>query len=296
MQFLSYQSLLFSCLAVFSKTSNTKLTRLHLNSFKNSDSLSAPTNPNPLGTPFIELASVTSTNSYAMFQVKANSAAHGTAYFAHAQTAGKGQMGKVWRTAEGQNIILSVVADTSHWTIHQQFGLSMAVALGVYDFFSKYAGDESSVKWPNDLYWRDRKAGGILIESIIGSNAFGEPAWKWAIIGIGININQTLFPPELINPVSLKQITGKQLDTVALAKELCACLEERYQELLHKGLAPILSDYNAILYKKGQVIRLRKDNAAFNCTVLGVNEEGQLLVDGAMQPAFTHGEAEWVIL
>lgn len=296
MQFLSYQSLLFSCLAVFSKTSNTKLTRLHLNSFKNSDSLLAPTNPNPLGTPFIELASVTSTNSYAMFQVKANSAAHGTAYFAHAQTAGKGQMGKVWRTAEGQNIILSVVADTSHWTIHQQFGLSMAVALGVYDFFSKYAGDESSVKWPNDLYWRDRKAGGILIESIIGSNAFGEPAWKWAIIGIGININQTLFPPELINPVSLKKITGKDHDPVVLATELCTCLEKRYQQLRKAGVADIMKEYNAVLYKKGQQIRMRKDNAAFNCTILGVNEAGQLLVDGAMQPAFTHGEAEWVIL
>lgn len=295
MLFLSYQSLL-SWLAALIKTTDTKLTRLHLNSFKNSDSLSAPTNPNPLGTPFIELASTSSTNSYAMFQAKANSAAHGTAYFAHAQTAGKGQMGKVWRTAEGQNIILSLVADTSHWGMHQQFGLSMAVALGVYDFFSKYAGDESSVKWPNDLYWRDRKAGGILIESIIGSNDFGEPVWKWAIIGIGINLNQTLFPPELLNPVSLKQITGKQWNTVALAKELCACLEARYQQLLQQGMSSILSDYNAILYKKGQSIRLRKDNAAFNCTVLGVNEAGQLLVDGAMQPAFTHGEAEWVIL
>jgi len=295
MQFLSYQSL-FSWLAVLFKTSNTKLTRLHLNSFKNSDSLSALTNPNPLGTPFMELATVTSTNSYAMFQVKANSAGHGTAYFAHAQTAGRGQMGKVWRTAEGQNIILSVVADTSHWGMHQQFPLSMAMALGVHDFFSKYAGDESSVKWPNDLYWRDRKAGGILIESVIGSNASGEPVWKWAIIGIGININQTLFPPELINPVSLKQITGKELDSLALAKELCGFLEDRYQQLLQQGTQAMLHDYNSILYKKGQTIRMRKDNAAFNCTVLGVNEQGQLLVDGAMQPAFTHGEAEWVII
>lgn len=295
MQFLSYQSL-FSWLAVLFKTSNTKLTRLHLNSFKNSDSLSALTNPNPLGTPFMELATVTSTNSYAMFQVKANSAGHGTAYFAHAQTAGRGQMGKVWRTAEGQNIILSVVADTSHWGMHQQFPLSMAMALGVHDFFSKYAGDESSVKWPNDLYWRDRKAGGILIESVIGSNASGEPVWKWAIIGIGININQTLFPPELINPVSLKQITGKELDSLALAKELCGFLEDRYQQLLQQGTQAMLLDYNSILYKKGQTIRMRKDNAAFNCTVLGVNEQGQLLVDGAMQPAFTHGEAEWVII
>jgi BirA family biotin operon repressor/biotin-[acetyl-CoA-carboxylase] ligase len=295
MQFLCYQSL-FSWLAVLFKTSNTKLTRLHLNSFKNSDSLSALTNPNPLGTPFMELATVTSTNSYAMFQVKANSAGHGTAYFAHAQTAGRGQMGKVWRTAEGQNIILSVVADTSHWGMHQQFPLSMAMALGVHDFFSKYAGDESSVKWPNDLYWRDRKAGGILIESVIGSNASGEPVWKWAIIGIGININQALFPPELINPVSLKQITGKEQNTVALAKELCTCLENRYQQLLQTGVAGIMGEYNAVLYKKGEQIRMRKDNAAFNCTVLGVNEQGQLLVAGAMQPAFSHGEAEWVIV
>ena len=89
----------------------------------------------------------------------------------------------------------------------------MRGSLPAYDFFNFYAIDETSIKWPNDIYWRDRKAGGILIENILQGKK-----WKFAIVGIGININQTLFPASLPNPVSLKQITGKTFNVVELGK------------------------------------------------------------------------------
>ena len=105
----------------------------------------------------------------------------------------------------------------------------------------KYAGDETKIKWPNDLYWQDRKAGGILIESIVRSRESGVGSWEWAIIGIGININQTTFPDDLPNPVSLKQITGKNFDPVELAKELCGLLDKRFTELIENGFENIYS-------------------------------------------------------
>lgn len=243
-----------------------------------------------IGQPFIQFDTINSTNSYAIDSLQANLAAHGTAYFAHHQTAGKGQRGKEWITEPSNNIILSVIVNATSLTIHQQFKLSVAVALACYDFFSQYAGDETSIKWPNDIYWRDRKAAGILIENIIKGNG-----WQWAVIGIGMNINQTTFSDKTKNPVSLKQITGKEFDPVELAKELCECLEKRYQQLFHDDFSNLLNEYNQHLYKAGQTVKLKKDTATFNCTIKHVNVNGQLEVAGTAKDSFEFGEVEWVI-
>lgn len=250
---------------------------------------------NTIGYPFTELTEVDSTNNYAFDRLQANLAAHGSAFFAYSQTAGKGQRGKVWETEPGANIVLSVILDMSFLSIGKQFLLGAASALAVHDIFSKYAGDETKIKWPNDIYWRDRKAGGILIESSVST---GKPIigrWKWAVVGMGININQTSFSKKLANPVSLKQITGKNFDAVALAKELCSCLESRYQQLKNAEAKKLLVSYNQQLYKLGKTVRLKKENAAFNCCIEGVNKNGQLIVNGASKENFSFGEVEWVL-
>jgi BirA family biotin operon repressor/biotin-[acetyl-CoA-carboxylase] ligase len=247
-----------------------------------------------IGHPFIQLDEIDSTNNYAFARLQANMAEHGTVIFARKQTAGKGQRGKVWNSEPGANIILSVILDTSFLSTVQQFPLSIAVALAVHDFFSKYAGDESKIKWPNDIYWRDRKAGGILIENSITSQLSGIGSWRWAIAGIGININQTLFPKQLTNPVSLKQITGKDFKVEDLAKELCNCLEYRYGQLKKRKTKELLQQYNEHLYKLHQTVRLKKGNAAFNCNIEGVNRHGELLVNGTGKDSFIFGEVKWI--
>jgi len=258
---------------------------------KNNTSLLPIITKNKIGQPFVQFEAIDSTNSYAIDSLQANLAAHGTAYFAHHQTAGKGQRGKAWHTQPGSNIILSVIVDCTALAMHQQFKLSVAVALASYDFFSQYAGDETFIKWPNDIYWRDRKAAGILIENIVKGNM-----WQWAVVGIGMNINQTTFGENAKNPVSLKQITGKHFDTIELAKALCNCLEKRYQQLLITDFTSLLAEYNQHLYKAGQVVKLKKDTAAFTCTIKQVNANGQLEVAGAAKDYFEFGEVDWVIL
>jgi len=248
-----------------------------------------------IGQTFVQIQSVSSTNNYALTLIQEKLAVHGNVFFAFEQTEGKGQRGKQWVSEPGSNIILSVVMDTSFFMIQHQFSFSAMVANAVYDFFSKYAGDETSIKWPNDLYWRDRKAGGILIENSITSHQTSGGSWHWAVVGIGININQTVFSHYAVNPVSLRQITGKTFDVIALAKELCFCLEDRYQQLKNNKDNDLIHLYNERLFKKGSIVKLKKNNIAFTCTIEGVNEQGELLVSGATEDSFTFGEVEWVL-
>ena len=119
--------------------------------------------------------------------------------------------------------------------------------------------------------------------------------WLWAVVGIGMNINQTSFSPSLKNPVSLKQITGKTFDAVALTKELCICLDTRYQQLKRRDSEALLADYNYHLFKKNEQVKFNKANASFDCTIKGVDESGKLLVVGAIQDSFAFGEVEWVL-
>jgi BirA family transcriptional regulator, biotin operon repressor / biotin---[acetyl-CoA-carboxylase] ligase len=245
---------------------------------------------NVIGEPFTELSEVDSSNNYAMAKAQAHLAAHGSTWFAWHQKAGKGQRGKNWNAEPGQNIMMSCIVEPHLLSIDNQFMLSVIVALACHDFFSSYALDETKIKWPNDIYWRDRKAGGILIENILKGRE-----WKFAIIGIGININQTLFPPHLPNPVSLKQITGKAFNVVELAKELCTLLEKRWQQLKTKPHYELLEEYSRNLYKLNKQVRFKKDNALFKAKLTGVSKLGNLLIDTGTETEIAFGSVEWII-
>ena len=246
-----------------------------------------------IGQRLIILPSIDSTNNYAMAQANAALAGHGTVYFALEQTAGKGQRGKSWITTIGENIMMSAVIQPQSLKTSDQFLLSAAIALGCYDFFKNYAGEETSVKWPNDIYWRDRKAGGILIESRITTADSRLPSWLWAIAGMGLNINQTQFGEGVLRPVSLKQITGKTYDIHLLAKELCSCLEHRYQAI--NNPVQLLADYHQAMYKMGQIVKLKKGSSVFETTITGVTPSGQLITNDVLERYFEVGEVEWII-
>jgi BirA family transcriptional regulator, biotin operon repressor / biotin---[acetyl-CoA-carboxylase] ligase len=269
---------------------------------KNSILLPQPPYTNPIGLPFAELQSVDSTNNYARQQIHAGLAQHGMAIFAHEQLSGKGQRGKGWSSEKGVNIILSIVINPQPLLLTQQFMLSACVAVAVHDLFIKYAGADTKIKWPNDLYWQDRKAGGVLIESVVGSRESGVGSqesgvgsWEWAIVGIGININQTAFPSELPNPVSLKQITGKNFDTVELAKELCELLNKNFDELVNEGFEKIYAAYLADLYKINSTVKFKKDNRLFEAMIRSVSPSGKLIVQHSIEEEFEFGEVEWII-
>lgn len=230
-----------------------------------------------------------STNNYAMALAIAGKATHGTLVFAHDQWAGKGQRGRTWNSSPGANIILSAVLEPLA-PLQAAFGLSVAVALACRDFFTTHAGSDVTIKWPNDIYWNDRKAGGILIE-----NHLQGERWAYAIVGMGININQVEFPGAARSPASLRQITGRTYDTIGLARNLGHYLDERYVQWEAGESAALLEAYNAVLFRQGQEVRLRKDNAVFTTRVEGVSPQGRLLTRDVLDRSFGFGEVEWVI-
>lgn len=242
-----------------------------------------------IGNPFVELQQVDSTNNYATALVHAGMAQSGTVVLAHEQTKGRGQRSKSWNTKGVGNITMSVIVAPDGLGLEKLFLFSMAVAAGVHRFFNKYVNDETSIKWPNDLYWRDRKAGGILIENIIQNGT-----WKYSVTGIGININQTDFSDVLTKVVSLKQITGKDYDVIALARELCASLEWSF-DLLLTDEAAVVNYYHQHLFKRDEEVRLKQGSRVFTTIVKGVTTLGELITNNGMEERFGVGEVEWIL-
>ena len=189
-----------------------------------------------LGEPLIELSEIDSTNMYAMEQIHAQKALSGSVYQTDFQTNGKGQHGRIWESQRGENLLCTYILELNtlkqgkNWVPSKQLGFSAAVALGAQAFFMEFAGEETKIKKPNDIYWRDRKAGGILIENIVRGTD-----WTWTVIGIGLNINQTQFSNEAGNPVSLKQITGKDWDIKTMQKKLAEALSASLNLWLTEG-------------------------------------------------------------
>lgn len=202
----------------------------------------SPATPNILlGAPLIELSTIDSTNIYAMAQIKAGLAKSGSCYTADFQTNGKGQHGRVWESSKGQNLLCSYILELNtldalkNWTPADQIGFSAAIALGVRAFFAAFAGSETKIKKPNDIYFSDRKAGGILIENLVRGQE-----WTWTVIGIGMNINQTEFSPEALNsvssnPISLQEITNQSWDIKKMQQHLSDALNNAIHDWLQFG-------------------------------------------------------------
>lgn len=202
----------------------------------------SPATPNILlGAPLIELSTIDSTNIYAMAQIKAGLAKSGSCYTADFQTNGKGQHGRVWESNKGQNLLCSYILELNtldalkNWTPTDQIGFSAAIALGARAFFAAFAGSETKIKKPNDIYFSDRKAGGILIENLVRGQE-----WTWTVIGIGMNINQTEFSPEALNsvssnPISLQEITNQSWDVKKIQQHLSEALNSAIQDWLQFG-------------------------------------------------------------
>ena len=240
-------------------------------------------------TSWIELDTVDSTNNYAMGLIHAGVAQHGTVVFTHHQTRGKGQRGKVWETMRGANLSFSIIVQPHFLLPAQAFQLLATVAVSIRNVLNEKMGDETKIKWPNDLYWRDRKTGGILIE-----NVFRGAQWQWAVIGIGININQTDFS-HVQNAVSMKQVTGNETDVKQLAEEINDNLMTSLQALEKNGFADFYSQYTQQLYKLGETVRLKKVNRSFETKINTVNEQGQLVTGFDVEEYFDFGEVEWMI-
>ena len=186
---------------------------------------------------------VTSTNS----TLKADrEAREGTVLLAKLQTSGRGTGSNQWESEKAQNITGSIVFEPTFLEPANSFLVSMAISVGIATFLNQYS-NEVKIKWPNDIYIKNKKIGGILIE-----NEFTASAITRTIAGIGLNINQTRFITAP-NPTSLSIVTGKHFNLGIIEKELFNSINKQYLQL-KKDKELVYQNYHALLYGKNKLL------------------------------------------
>jgi len=183
------------------------------------------------------------------------------------QSAGKGQVGNSWESEEGRNLLFSMVLYPQRVTVDNQFLLSQLVSLGIKEALDEYT-DGITVKWPNDIYWNDKKLVGILIENSLQGTKI-----KSSVIGIGLNVNQKVFVSNAPNPVSLLQITGRRQNRKLLLTKIRQNIQKLYTEL---SVTKIRAEYAEALYRKDGFYAYRANDETFQAKIISVHPDGQL--------------------
>lgn len=224
------------------------------------------------GTNLVELDSTESTNNYALNLLREKQPFEGTVVRTFRQTLGRGQRQKQWESEDFSNLTFSLIYYPVFLSVSRQFQLSKAIALGIADFVKNTTKIEDvKIKWPNDIYVGDKKIAGILIENTVSGNKISS-----AVIGIGLNINQTTFSQKIPNPISLRIITGKKLDLENCFQELCVSLEARYMQLKAAKENVINEHYHKALYGLNEEREFIVDNKNIIADIIGVDGLGRL--------------------
>ena len=221
---------------------------------------------------YIKVSQTASTNTY--LSRLAATLPGGTVIYTPSQTAGRGQKGNSWESEDGKNLTFSLLLKRPPVKARDQFYLSEAAALAVVEAMTAEAGDGFTVKWPNDVYWRDKKACGMLIENSLDGTDIAT-----SIIGIGLNVNQKRFLSDAPNPVSLINITGHEHDLMALLKRVCSRIEQLVDGLDDDSARQDLHRrYMAALYRNDGQLYPYEDAAGnrFMASVAGIAPDGTL--------------------
>lgn len=226
----------------------------------------------------IKLDAIGSTNDYIHdLLTKGEDLTEGTVVFAENQSAGRGQRGNKWDSEPGQNLTFSVVLFPKFLSPSDQFSLSKAISLGIVSYLSEVLSVNMSairVKWPNDIYVKDKKIGGILIE-----NAVSGTKLIHSIIGIGINVNQEEFNPGLPNPSSMKLVAGCGFELNEVLSELCTHLDRRYFELRNCSHQNMHTEYLDKLYEYQVWRDFKVKGVAIRGRILDVMRSGKLVIE-----------------
>ena len=222
----------------------------------------------------IHLPETESTNLYAR---TVSSAADISIISTDYQTAGRGQRGNTWESAEGKNLLFSLVIRPDSIPATQQFALCELISIALCDVLSRHTSD-IRIKWPNDIYHRNHKLCGILIEHDLEGMHLSR-----TIIGVGLNVNQASFTSHAPNPISLFQILGHEVEREALLQEIIRHFTELYTQ--YTSPTPSLSRsalherYTTLLYRKGIEAMYHDTYGPFAATLRTVEPDGRLILE-----------------
>ena len=200
----------------------------------------------------------------------------GTLFVAEKQTGGKGRQGRIWTSPPGENIYMSLLLWKPEIKTVSASQLTLIMGLSVAQGIEALTGRKAGIKWPNDVVYSGKKICGILTEMRIQE---GKP--EHIVIGVGINVNQTEFSPELQDKAtSVFLETGKKADRIAGIARVMECFEKNYRKFLRtEDLSLIREDYESLLLNKDRQVRIIEKRGQWQGTARGINEQGELLVE-----------------
>ncbi len=197
------------------------------------------------------------------------------AVWADYQTAGRGCGSNMWESERDKNLLFSIKWCPEDFPAISQFQISQAVSLAITDVLVRYI-DAVEIKWPNDIYYQDKKLGGILIENVLHGDKIKE-----SIIGIGLNVNQQHFHSDAPNPVSLYQILGDELDSERLLHDILSAIENEFQNLPYADSRQLKLRYMDRLYWKTGLHWFRDTvtGEEINAVIADVRDDGKLVIE-----------------
>ena len=244
----------------------------------------------------IRLQTIDSTNRYLKEKAEQENWEEGTVVLAENQTAGRGQQGNSWESEIGKNLTFSLLICPNFLPIQQHFLLSKIVALAVRESIlemdaSLFVSD-LCVKWPNDIYYQNRKIAGILIENEMMNDKITR-----TVMGIGINVNQEKFKSNAPNPVSLRQIIQKETDLNRLLDCFLQQFQSLYQKLKDGKTDDIRTAYFQSLYRREGFHFYEDKNGRFAAAIQSVGDNGllHLLTDDGEERVYAFKEVRQLI-
>ena len=250
----------------------------------------------------IHIAETDSTNRW----LKERAAGEDCIVVADYQTAGRGQGDNRWESERGKNLLFSLLIHPLHVPANRQFRISMAVSLAIVEALSRHIGDVS-IKWPNDIYWRNGKIAGILIEHTLQGAMIRD-----SIIGVGLNVNQRQFWSDAPNPVSIWQICEQETDREQLLKDILLhfcrlmALDKTSDASGHCDDVPDASGdswqllkarYLSMLYRRRDFHPYTDKGGVFMAELVGVEDDGHLLLrdDNGCERCYAFKEVQFVM-
>jgi BirA family biotin operon repressor/biotin-[acetyl-CoA-carboxylase] ligase len=229
-----------------------------------------------IGKEMIRLKVVDSTNLYFLDWLTREKPEEGTLVIADFQTTGRGVDGSKWESEHAMNLTFSFVLYPYFLALEAQFYLNKIISLGLCDMVREIlpGHDDIRIKWPNDIYIGDRKVAGTLIQNGVKGTLF-----EYAVVGIGLNVNQQEFQDDITNPVSLKVAAGKEFNLEDVLKSTLTRIEQRYESLRQGAKQQIDQDYLQRLYRLQQLSGYLYKGNKIQAKISGVNRFGQLILE-----------------
>ncbi len=223
----------------------------------------------------IDIEEIDSTNSFALKQFSVGELKGGDVILANYQTSGRGQTQNSWESEKGMNLTFSIVLEPKTIDASKQFLITQVVSLAIFNTLQGIVNsNELSIKWPNDIYFGNKKIAGILVQNIITGNKI-----SCSIIGIGLNVNQERFISDAPNPISIKNIFGNELDTQLLLKSLLYTFSETHKLILTaESVYKLKREYLLKLYKYNVEHTYLDKGGRFSGTIRDVDEYGRLII------------------